>query len=128
MTTIIYIGLNIVFLMSSHGRELMGDNIVVGSIATRNLFGVRTSSLFTLGIALIQLSSISVQMMIGPRVYYAMTRDKMIFQALAKINLRFETPTIAIVIQIILSIFYILADNTAVLMKYLGFTLGIFPV
>ena len=128
LTTILYIGLNIVFLMSTPGRELMGDNIVVGSITARNLFGVRASSLFTLGITLILLSSISVQMMIGPRVYYAMARDKMIFRALGRVNPRFETPTIAIVIQIILTIFYILVGNAALLMKYLGFALGIFPV
>ncbi len=129
LTIIIYIGLNIVFLMSSPGTELMGPGrVAVAAIATKNLFGPDTSNFFTLGIALILLSSISVQMMIGPRVYYAMAKDNMTFGFLKRINPKFETPSFAILAQIFLSILYVYLGSAETLMEYMGFALGIFPI
>lgn len=127
ITMVIYIGLNVVFLMSAPGTELMGKD-AVGAIATRNLFGPLVSNFFTLGIALILLSSVSVQMMIGPRVYYAMARDRMIFQNLAHESTRFNTPAVAISVQMVLAIFYVFVGTAQTLMEYMGFALSIFPL
>jgi APA family basic amino acid/polyamine antiporter len=127
ITMVIYIGLNVVFLMSTPGQELMGKD-AVGAVASRNLFGAGVSSFFTLGIAVILLSSVSVQMMIGPRVYYAMARDRMIFQYLAYENPRFNTPSVSISIQMVLAIFYVFVGTAQTLMEYMGFALSIFPL
>jgi APA family basic amino acid/polyamine antiporter len=127
ITMLIYIGLNVVFLMSTPGQELMGKD-AVGAVASRNLFGAGVSSFFTLGIAIILLSSVSVQMMIGPRVYYAMARDRMIFQYLAYESPRFSTPSVSISIQMILAIFYVFVGTAQTLMVYMGFALSIFPL
>lgn len=127
ITMLIYIGLNVVFLMSTPGNELMGKD-AVGAVASRNLFGPGVSSFFTLGIAIILLSSVSVQMMIGPRVYYAMARDRMIFQYLAYESPRFSTPSVSISIQMVLAIFYVFVGTAQTLMEYMGFALSIFPL
>jgi len=127
LTVILYLALNVVFIISSPGLEIMG-NETIGFTAASNLFGTRLSYLFTLGISFIMLSSISVQMMIGPRVYYAMAKDNMIFSALSRVSPKFHTPTISIIIQMILSIFYVMVGNASLLMEYLGFSLGIFPI
>ncbi len=126
---IIYFLLNIVFLISTPGAELMGKE-PVGAIAAKNLFGESISPIFTVGIALILLSSVSVQTMVGPRVYYAMANDKMIFQSLKRINPKYNTPDLAIIIQIIITVFYIFIgmDNVISLLIYMGFSLGIFPL
>jgi APA family basic amino acid/polyamine antiporter len=127
ITMLIYIGLNVVFLMSTPGQELMGKD-AVGAVASRNLFGAGVSSFFMLGIAIILLSSVSVQMMIGPRVYYAMAQDRMIFQYLAYESPRFSTPSVSISIQMILAIFYVFVGTAQTLMEYMGFALSIFPL
>ncbi len=127
ITMVVYISLNVVFLLSSPGEMIMGQE-TVGAVAVRSLFGTRMSIFFTLAIALILLSSISVEMMIGPRVYYAMAKDKMIFQFLARINPRFRTPSLSILIQILLSILYVFIGNAKFLMEYMGFALGVFPI
>lgn len=127
ITVLIYIGLNVVFIMSTPGQELMGKD-AVGAVASRNLFGPGVSSFFTLGIAVILLSSVSVQMMIGPRVYYAMARDRMIFQHLAYESPRFGTPLVSISIQMLLAIFYVFVGTAQALMEYMGFALSIFPL
>ena len=105
----------------------MGEN-AVGSIAAGNLFSPGVSNFFTLSIALILLSSISVQMMVGPRVYYAMARDGMIFNSICKIHPGFNTPSAAIFIQITLAVFYIFIGEAKTLMEYMGFSLSVFPV
>jgi basic amino acid/polyamine antiporter, APA family len=124
---VIYLLLNIVYLMSVNGSDLMGKD-EVGAIASSSLFGAGISGVFTLGITLILLSAVSVQMMVGPRVYYAMAKDKMIFQSLAKIHPTFETPYLAIIIQMVFAIIYVFTGTAMTLIIYMGFALNIFPV
>jgi len=127
VTSVLYLILNIVFILSAPGTDLMGQK-AIGAVATRHLFGPGVSSFFTLAIALILLSSISVEIMIGPRVYYAMAKDKMLFASLGSVSERFKTPAFAISLQVVLSIFYVFIGNSTILMEYMGFALGIFPV
>ncbi len=127
ITMIIYILLNVVFLISTDGNAIIGKD-EIGAIATSKLFSVGISGFFTLGIAIILLSAVSVQMMVGPRVYYAMAKDKMIFQSLSKVHPRFETPYIAIIIQMIIAVLYVFSGSAMTLVIYMGFALNIFPV
>lgn len=127
VTMLLYLLLNIVFLISTDGSGLIGKD-EVGAIAASNLFGTGISGIFTLGIAVILLSAISVQMMVGPRVYYAMARDKMIFQSLGRVHPSFETPYLAILVQMVLAIIYIFTGTAMTLVIYMGFALNIFPV
>jgi APA family basic amino acid/polyamine antiporter len=127
VTSVLYLLLNVVFLLSSPGPELMNQK-AIGAVAARNLFGPGVSSFFTLAIALMLLSSISVEIMIGPRVYYAMAKDRMLFQSLGTVSERFQTPAFAITLQVVLSVFYVFIGNSTLLMEYMGFALGIFPV
>ena len=127
VTSVLYLLLNIVFILSAPGADLMGQK-AIGAVATRSLFGPGVSSFFTLAIALILLSSISVEIMIGPRVYYAMAKDKMLFSSLGSVSERFKTPAFAVSLQVVLSIFYVFIGNSTILMEYMGFALGIFPV
>ncbi len=127
MTVVLYVLLNVVFLISANGADLMGKD-EVGAIAASHLFGAGISSVFTLGIALVLLSAVSVQMMVGPRIYYAMAQDKMIFQSLARVHPRFETPYAAILTQMLLAIFYVFTGSALTLVVYMGFALNIFPV
>ena len=126
---IVYLLLNIVFLISSPGSEIMGSN-TIGSIAVKNLFGTQVASFFSTAIALVLLSSVSVQMMIGPRVYYAMAKDGAIFSSLARINEKYKTPDLAIWLQTFIAIVYIFIGENHIsnLLKYMGFSLSIFPL
>ena len=127
--TIIYLLMNIVFLISSPFDVLKGKD-AVGQIATQNLFGTGFGKIFAIAIALILLSSVSVQMMVGPRIYQAMAEDKVIFGFLKKIHPKYETPYLAIIAQIIIAAVYIILGkgNIMKLLVYMGFALNIFPV
>jgi APA family basic amino acid/polyamine antiporter len=130
----IYFALNVIFILATPGEELMKTN-AVGAVAVQNLFSGSVfsweiSSLFTLCIVLILLSSVSVQLMVGPRVYYAMAKDRMIFQSLSKIHPKLQTPYLAIILQMFIAIIYVFIgrDSIAALLGYMGFSLGIFPL
>ncbi len=133
LTTVIYILLNVVFLGSATGDVLikqMKTNFIIGSVATENL-SKGLAPYYSLGIVVILLSAIAVQIMIGPRVYYAMAKDKALFSVFGNISQRFNTPILAIILQILISIVYILLvgkENIDSLYQYMGFSLSIFPL
>ncbi len=130
LITLIYIALNIIFLMSSSGHEIINDGrYTIGNLAAQKLFGETISPFCNLSIVLILLSSVSVQLMIGPRVCYAMAKDKIIFHSLKKISKKFQTPYVAIIIQTLIAILYVCIGFTAILkmLIYVGFALSIFP-
>jgi APA family basic amino acid/polyamine antiporter len=127
ITACIYICINVVYLMSAPGTEVMGKD-AIGAFTATKLFGTGISSFFTVSICVILLSSVSVQMMIGPRVTYAMATDKLIFKKLARISPRFHSPSIAITVQAALAIFYIFIGSASSLMAYMGFALSVFPL
>ncbi|RME93101.1 MAG: amino acid permease [Candidatus Hydrogenedentota bacterium] len=129
LTMILYVFINVVFLLAVDGTTLMTDGKnTAGALAALNLFGKNFGVFFNLGILLILLSSISVQLMIGPRVYYAMAQDHIIFEGLAKVSEKFHTPVFAIGIQILISVFYVLLANVTFLIIHMSFALSIFPL
>ncbi len=127
ITTVLYGLLNILFLISADGPELMGTE-EVGALAVSRLFGPGVSAAFTLGIAVVLLSAVSAQMMVGPRVTYAMAKDGMIFRSLGAVHRRFATPYIAILAQTLLALLYIFTGSALKLVVYMGFALSIFPL
>jgi len=127
LTMVLYLLLNMVFLLAAPAQEIMGKD-EVGAIAAASLFSPGLKNIFTLSIAVILLSCVSVQMMVGPRVCYAMAKDKMIFSFLSRLHPKYATPWLAIVIQMSLAILYVFLGNAMTLVMYMGFALNIFPV
>lgn len=127
LTMCLYLLLNVVFLLGAPGQELMGRD-EVAAIAAGFLFAPVVCNFITLGIAIILLSAVSVQMMIGPRVCYAMAQDRMLFHWLAALHPRYGTPWLAICVQMGLAIIYVLLGSAMTLVIYMGFALSVFPV
>ncbi len=127
LTMCLYLLLNFVFLLGAPGQELMGRD-EVAAIASGFLFTPAVCNFITLGIAIILFSAVSVQMMIGPRVCYAMAQDRMLFHWLAALHPRYGTPWLAICVQMGLAIIYVLLGSAMTLVIYMGFALSVFPV
>lgn len=128
---VIYIGMNVVYLISSPGKEIISDtSYAIGAMAAKNLFGQSISPYVDLSIVIILLSSVSVQMMIGPRVAFAMAKDGAIFHSLEGVNSRFQTPVLAIVVQMVIAVIYVFIGFNYILsmLIYMGFALSIFPL
>jgi APA family basic amino acid/polyamine antiporter len=128
---LIYTAMNVVYLIASPGQEIIKDGMyTIGALTAKNLYGDTSGIIFNAAIVLILLSSVSVQMMIGPRVTYAMAKDRAIFSFLDRINPKFQTPDLSIIIQTALAVIYVFIgfDRILQMLIYMGFSLSIFPL
>jgi APA family basic amino acid/polyamine antiporter len=68
--------------------------------------------------------------MIGPRVSYAMAKDRTIFSSLERVSPRFRTPDLAIIVQMAIAVFYVFIGFNTILkmLIYMGFALSMFPL
>ena len=73
------------------------------------------------------LSSLSAYIIIGPRVYFAMARDRLFFPFAATVNPRYGVPGRSIAMQGALAVAMVVAGSFEQLLVYIGFALGIFP-
>jgi APA family basic amino acid/polyamine antiporter len=94
----LYLGLNLVFLYSTPVEQMKGV-IGVGRVAASNLFGPGVAGLFSALMAFSILSTVNAEVTIGPRVYYAMAKNRAFFSAAASVHPRWHTPVIAILSQ-----------------------------
>jgi APA family basic amino acid/polyamine antiporter len=124
--TIIYLLLNTLYVYALPPEEMKGV-ISIGGLTANNLFNLSLDRVFSMFIALILLSAISVLIMIGPRVYYAMAQSGHFF-GLAKKTNRSKVPGISILLQSGLAILYVLTGTFEQIITFLSFSLGIFPI
>jgi APA family basic amino acid/polyamine antiporter len=78
------------------------------SLATAIAAGAWGAGIVSAGMALSMLVSLNGTIMSGARVPYALARDGYFFQALADVHPRFHTPSVALGVQLVLSIFLLL--------------------
>jgi len=124
--TVIYLLLNILYVYAVPSSEMKGV-ISIGGLTANKLFSQTLDQLFSLFIALILVSAISVLTMIGPRVYYAMAQSGHFFGLAGKVN-KSRVPGISILMQSGLAIVYVLSGTFDQIITFLSFSLGIFPI
>jgi APA family basic amino acid/polyamine antiporter len=100
--------------------------VEIGSLAAIRLFGDKIGSSFGLVIAFCLLSALSSMVMLGPRVYYAMARDRLFFKLFQNINQSRRVPSYAIILQGSISILLVLTSTFYTLLIYVGFIIAIF--
>lgn len=124
LVTLLYMGLNVIFLYAAPPSELAGVK-EVGELAATNLFGTSAGRLLSLLIAIALVSSVSAMIMAGPRVYMAMAEDGLFFRAMAEKNSG-GSPIISVLVQGALAVVLLLIARFDQLVNYIGFTLSIF--
>jgi APA family basic amino acid/polyamine antiporter len=122
----LYLGLNMVFIYSTPLEKMKGV-IAVGSLSASNLFGPGVAGLFAALMALSITSTVNAMVTIGPRVYYAMAKNRAFFPAAASVNARWHTPVVAILSQGACSILMTLTPFPD-LVIYIGMSLTFFTV
>jgi APA family basic amino acid/polyamine antiporter len=124
--TVIYLLLNILYVYAVPPDDMKGV-ISIGGLTANRLFNRSLDQLFSLFIALILLSAISVLIIIGPRVYYAMAKSGHFFGLARKVN-KSRVPGISILLQSGLAIIYVVSGTFDQIITFLSFSLGIFPI
>ena len=72
------------------------------------------------------LSCLSAFIMIGPRVYYAMAKDKLFFPFAANVHTRYKVPGKSILVQGGIAVLLVLIGSFEQLIIYIAFALNIF--
>ena len=121
LVTILYLGLNAVFLYSAPVSELAGK-AEVGAIAAEAIGGPGLRRAISVLVALALFTSISSMVMAGPRVYAQMAEDGL-FPRLFRGGS--EVPGAAVALQVGLAIVVLWSSGLVQLLGYIGFTLGL---
>jgi APA family basic amino acid/polyamine antiporter len=123
---VLYLALNLFIFRSLSYGEAEGVIAIVEK-ASVNTFGAWMGKTLSLLVAIALLSSLSAYVMIGPRVYFAMARDRLFFPFASRVHPRYRVPGWSIVIQGGVAVLMIVVGSFEQLLIYLGFALGIFP-
>jgi APA family basic amino acid/polyamine antiporter len=126
LVTALFLGLNLIFIYATPLESMKGV-VAVGSLAASNLFGPHIAGIFAALMAISLTSTVNAEVTIGPRVYYAMAKNRAFFKTAAAVNPRWHTPVAAIVAQGICAMLMTLTPFPQ-LMMYIGFSLTFFTV
>lgn len=90
------------------------------------LFGRVGGQIFSGVVIVAVLGSLAAIIISAPRVYFAMARDRLFFQSVARVHKRFETPALAISVQAALASLLVLLGNFNDILAYFIFVVVIF--
>jgi basic amino acid/polyamine antiporter, APA family len=127
LVMVFYVLLNLFYVFAIPAAEMKGV-ISIGGLAVRNLFGPSLEVVFSLLIAYALLVAVSAFILLGPRIYYSMARDRNFFDFAAELHPRLQIPAKAIFLQSLISMIMVLSGTFDQILTYLGFSLGIFPI
>ena len=130
IVALLYLGLNLVFIYATPLEAMKQGGqaeIAVGALSASNLFGSRIGGVFALLMSLCIVSTVNAEVTVGPRVYYAMAKNRAFFKAAANVHPRWHTPVLAIVSQGICAIL-LTATPFPDLVMYIGMSLTVFSV
>lgn len=126
IVTVLYILLNLVFMLSTPAAELVGKK-EVGLIASNYIFGNRGGVIMGGLISVLLISTISSMIFAGPRVLQPMFAKISVLKPIAQYG-KNNNPVRAIVFQTILSLILMFTINFDSLIYYIAFTLSFFTV
>jgi len=123
--TLIYLLMNLVYIMALPIDKMKGVTRI-GELASNQLFGPSATHFFSAAIMVSIFGCLSATIIYGPRVYYAMAKDRSFFQSMAYIHPRYRVPSKALVGQAIWSSLLCLSGTYKDLFEYVVFALVIF--
>ena len=131
VVAVLYLGINLLYTYSTPleiiKQETMRGSIAVGSLSAQSLFGPGVAGVFSALFALCIMSTVNAEVTVGPRVYYAMAKNRAFFSSAAAVHPRWHTPVVAILSQGACAMLMTLTPFPD-LMIYIGFSLTLFTV
>ncbi len=122
----LYLALNVVYIYATPLEQMKGV-IAIGSVSAANLFGPNVAGVFSALLALCIVSTVNAEITVGPRVYYAMAKNRAFFSAATTVHPRWHTPVVAILSQGLCAMLMTITPFIE-LVVYIGMSLTIFTV
>ncbi len=127
IVVILYVSLNLVYLYALPPEAMQGV-MEIGAKSAAALFGTGMSRLFNGAVAIGLLSVLSAMILTGPRIYYAMSKDRLFFSVFGRLDMKRNTPAPAIFLQAAIAIAMVVSASFGGLLLYIGFTLSLFAM
>jgi len=122
----LFLALNVVFIYATRLENMKGE-IAIGSISALHLFGPGVAGVVSALMAVSIASTVNAEVTVGPRVYFAMAKNRAFFHAAATVHPRWHTPVIAILSQGLCAMLMTLTPFRD-LLTYIGMSLTLFTV
>ena len=124
---LLYFCLNLIYVYAVAPPDMEGV-ISIAGLAAGNLFGQSFERILSIMISFALFSSLSAYIILGPRVYYSMAKDKHFFRFAQDVHKKFGVPAKSIILQGAIATVMVLFGTFDQLLTYMGFSLGIFPL
>jgi basic amino acid/polyamine antiporter, APA family len=125
IVALVYILTSAVFIYLVPPRSVTSAETFAAQ-AGEALFGPAGGRVFSAAVVLAVLGSLAGVVMSAPRVYYAMARDGLFFQAAARMHPRFGTPALAISLQAALACLLVALGTFEQIISYFIFVVLVF--
>jgi len=122
----VYLGVNLLYLYVFSVTELAALQGSVLDVVADRLLGSGAGNVMGLVGIVSLLAGNSAMTFAGPRVYFAMARDKVFFESASKIHPTYKTPAAAILAQTVWTSLLILTGSGNALITYTGFSITLF--
>ncbi len=120
-----YVLVNFVYLQAL-GHQGLAETATPAADTARQVFGAAGDRFIAAAIAISTFGFLDLTVLAPTRVYYAMARDGVFFDSVARLHPRYQTPSLAIVIQSTWAIALALTGSYAQLVDYVVFADWIF--
>jgi APA family basic amino acid/polyamine antiporter len=125
--TALYAAINYIYLYALPINEMTGVSRIAEK-ATSALFGGTSASLISAAVVISTFGCVNGMILVGPRVYYAMAKDKLFFRRVSQVHPRFRTPGFSIFIQAVWACLLTLSGTYEQLFIYVTFAAIIFYI
>ncbi|UCF35997.1 MAG: amino acid permease [Acidobacteriota bacterium] len=127
LVVVLYVAINLFYVVSIPAGEMEGV-ISVAGLAAGRAFGPAFETVISLLIFFALFSSLSAFIILGPRVYFSMARDRCFFSFAARIHPIYKVPHWSILLQGAIAAVMVVLGTFEQVLTYMGFSLGIFPI
>ncbi len=125
VVVVVYGLVNLVYLKTL-GHQGLASTMTPAADTVNALLGSAGDKLIALTIAVSTFGFLDLTMLAPTRVYYAMAADGVFFNSVARLHPRFQTPSLAIILQTAWAILLLLTGTYAQLVDYVVFADWIF--
>ncbi len=127
LVMLLYLLINVFYVYAISPQKMEGV-ISIGGLAVGNLFGPAFERVLSLLISFALFSSLSAFIILGPRVYYSMSRDGYFFKFAGEVDKKHGVPSKSIILQGVIAGVMVMLGSFDQILTYMGFSLGIFPI
>ena len=129
LVILLYLALNLTFAYAVPLANVGFDNAEqVPRLAVENLFGAKVASVFTVVLGLAFLATVSAFIITGPRVYYAMAKDKLFPSIAGHVSAKGRVPVYAMIGQSVCAIAILFVTDFQNLYQYASVGLSVFAL